>query len=276
MVGIYVRVSTAEQAREGYSIGEQTERLKSYCSAMKWKDYKVYTDAGFSGANTNRPALQEMLRDIRSGVISRVLVYKLDRLSRSQRDTLSLIEDEFLPNQCEFTSMNENFDTSTPFGRAAIGILAVFAQLEREQIKERMQMGADARAKEGKWHGGVTPYGFRYDGELKVVPEEAAVIREICAKLIAGKGTCVIANELNAARVPTKRGGRWHGDTIRHMLKNVLLQGDLQLHMHDHSCCYIREHHEPVLSRELFRAVGEALAAKQKPRSIPSTPNSFE
>ena len=148
-----MRVSTQEQVKEGYSIPEQTDRLKSYCSAMGWDVFKVYTDAGFSGANTSRPALQELMRDVESHFIEKVVVYKLDRLSRSQKDTLHLIEDVLLSNGCDFVSMNENFDTSTPFGKAMIGILAVFAQLEREQIKERMQMGKDARAKQGLFHG---------------------------------------------------------------------------------------------------------------------------
>ena len=148
-VALLARVSTQEQAINGHSIGEQIERMHKYCDAMGWTVYKEYTDAGYSGANTDRPALQRMIRDIKAGKINKVLVYKLDRLSRSQKDTLYLIEDVFLANNTDFVSMSENFDTSTPFGRAMIGILAVFAQLEREQIKERMQMGKEARAKEG-------------------------------------------------------------------------------------------------------------------------------
>lgn len=135
-VAIYVRVSTIEQARDGYSVQEQIDSLKLYCKAMKWIVVNVYTDAGHSGANTDRPALQDMIKDIEKGLIDKVLVYKLDRLSRSQKDTLELIEDVFLVNNTDFVSMNENFDTSTSFGRAMIGILAVFAQLEREQINQ--------------------------------------------------------------------------------------------------------------------------------------------
>ena len=162
IVGIYVRVSTIEQAKEGYSIGEQTERLQKYCEAHDWKIYKVYTDAGYSGKDTNRPALQNLIKDVKAGKLNMVLVYKLDRLSRAQKDTLMLIEDVFLKNNADFISMQENFDTSTPFGRAMIGILAVFAQLEREQIKERMKMGKDARAKEGKYSGGSIQTKYIY------------------------------------------------------------------------------------------------------------------
>ena len=130
---------------------------------------KVFTDGGYSGGNTSRPALTELLSAVQKHQADAILVYKLDRLSRSQKDTLTLI-DTFLQNNCDFISMTENFDTSSPFGRATIGMLSVFAQLEREQIKERMSMGKEGRAKEGKWHGGYyTPVGYDYkDGMLDV------------------------------------------------------------------------------------------------------------
>ena len=105
-IAIYVRVSTQEQAEHGYSIDEQIERCQQYAAAYHWEVYRVYTDAGYSGANMQRPALQEMICDIRK--YKKVLVWKLDRLSRSQKDTLYLIEDIFLKNGVEFVSMNEN------------------------------------------------------------------------------------------------------------------------------------------------------------------------
>ena len=147
-VAIYVRVSTDIQV-DGYSIDEQIERLEKYCQARDWIIYDKYIDPGFSGSNINRPAMLKMITDIRDNKIDLVLVYKLDRLSRSQKDTLYLIEEEFLPNSVDFISMTENFDTSTPFGKAMIGILSVFAQLERENIKTRLAMGHVGRAKAG-------------------------------------------------------------------------------------------------------------------------------
>lgn len=109
----------------------------------------------------NRPALQQMINNIKRKNIDTVVVYKLDRLSRSQKDTLNLIEDVFIKNDINFLSLSENFDTSTPFGKAMIGILSVFTQLER------MQLGAIARAKEGYFHGGCLPIGYEYiDGKL--------------------------------------------------------------------------------------------------------------
>ena len=127
---LYIRVSTQEQAQEGYSIGEQRERLIAYCKAHDWAIADIYVDGGYSGSNLKRPAIQKLMTE--TAKFDVVLVYKLDRLSRSQRDTLYLIEEIFLPNTVDFVSMQESFDTSSPFGKAMIGLLAVFAQLERE------------------------------------------------------------------------------------------------------------------------------------------------
>ena len=101
-VALYPRVSTTEQAKEGYSIREQIDRLTKYCDAMGWHIYKIYSDPGYSGANTQRPGLQEMIKDIKLKRVSKVVVYKLDRLSRSQLDTLYLIEKVFLANGVNF------------------------------------------------------------------------------------------------------------------------------------------------------------------------------
>ena len=187
----YVRVSTAEQAQEGYSIGEQTERLTKYCEAKGWTLKKVYTDAGYSGAKLDRPAIQQLISECKQ--YDMVLVYKLDRLSRSQKDTLYLIEDIFKKNGVDFTSMQENFDTSTPFGMAMIGILSVFAQLEREQIKERLSMGKIGRLKEGYWTGSIPPIGYSYvpgNGSEKgmLVPnDEADQVRLVFNMYLSGK-----------------------------------------------------------------------------------------
>lgn len=119
---IYVRVSTMEQAEEGYSISAQTDKLKSYANAKDYQVMNVFTDPGYSGAKLERPGLKAMIKSIENKEIDVVLVYKLDRLSRSQKNTLYLIEDVFLKNNVQFTSMQESFDTSTSFGRAMVGI----------------------------------------------------------------------------------------------------------------------------------------------------------
>ena len=227
-VGLYLRVSTQEQAKEGYSIGEQESRLRNYCKAMLWDIYKIYVDPGYSGGDTNRPGLQNLIDDVKSGIIGKVVVYKLDRLSRSQLDTLFLIEKIFLANGTDFVSMSENFDTSTPFGRAMIGILAVFAQLEREQIKERMNMGKEARAKEGKWHGGATqPIGYDYDpvtDELIVNDYEAMQIVELQKMFLRGIPLRTIEREFEHKGYKHKHG-LWTAKTMRTVLRSKLYIG---------------------------------------------------
>lgn len=225
-VGIYVRVSSKEQAEEGYSIGEQTERLENYCKARDWRIFKVYTDPGFSGAKMNRPALRQLIHDVEHNQIDVVLVYKLDRLSRSQKDTLYLIEDVFNKNQVGFVSMQENFDTSTAFGRAMIGILSVFAQLEREQIKERTAMGRDARAKEGYFHGGgYAPIGYDYiNGELIINEYEAMQIQEIYQLFLDGWSIYRIFKHIHSKY--TTKYGAWRSDSAIHsVLKTPLYKG---------------------------------------------------
>lgn len=113
---LYIRVSTLEQAQEGYSVGEQKERLIAYCKAKDWIIADIYVDGGYTGSNLNRPGIQKLISE--TDKFDLVLVYKLDRLSRSQRDTLYLIEEVFRPKGVDFISMQESFDTSTPSGKS--------------------------------------------------------------------------------------------------------------------------------------------------------------
>ncbi|MGE8080479.1 recombinase family protein [Peribacillus loiseleuriae] len=156
---LYIRVSTREQV-ENYSIEVQKERLEAFCKAKGWDVYNVYIDGGYSGSTLDRPDLQRMLKDLKK--IDAIVVYKLDRLSRSQKDTLELIEEHFLKKKVDFVSVTETLDTSTSFGKAMIGILSVFAQLERESIAERMRMGHIKRAENGfsGMGGDYDPAGF--------------------------------------------------------------------------------------------------------------------
>lgn len=255
-VVIYVRVSTQEQANEGYSIGEQIERLTKYCEAMGWVIIETYIDPGYSGGSTDRPALQKMIKDLEAGDVDKVVVYKLDRLSRSQKDTLFLIEDVFLKNNTDFVSMNENFDTSTPFGRAMIGILAVFAQLEREQIKERMGMGKEARAKEGKWGGGgYEPIGYDYNDAidlLEINDYEVMQIREAAELFLSGVPLRNVVRILNEKGYAHKHG-EWRAKTLRNVFRSKVYLGYIRHHGEWH-----KAEHAPVFDEETH----ERLVAK--------------
>lgn len=246
----YVRVSTDNQL-ENYSIEEQTDRLEAYCKAKDMTIVKVYTDGGYSGGNINRPALQRMLNDIERGLIDTVVVYKLDRLSRSQKDTLMLIEDYFLSRNVDFVSVNENFDTSTPFGRAMIGILSVFAQLEKDQITERFTMGRIGRAKNGYFHGGGNaPTGYDYvDGELIVNEYEALQIQDLYNRFLKGYPVYDCWRYMQS-KYTTKYGG-WNSETlVRNVLKNELYIGKVKF-----KGVTYQGHHEAIISDDLFYQV---------------------
>ena len=252
-VAIYIRVSTAIQAEEGYSIDEQKAKLEAYCEIKDWKIYDTYIDGGFSGANTQRPELERLISDAKRKKIDIVLVYKLDRLSRSQKDTLFLIEDVFAKNDVAFISLQENFDTSTPFGKASIGMLSVFAQLEREQIKERMMLGKEGRAKNGKSMSWTTiPFGYDYSketGVLSVNPTQALIVNRIFTEYLNGKSVAKIIRDLNAeGHVGRKRP--W-GETItKYLLKNETYLGKSK-----YKGNVYEGQHEAIISQELFDLV---------------------
>lgn len=230
-VFIYIRVSTREQAEEGYSIGEQEERLKKYCEAMEWQLVRVFIDPGFTGSNMERPALQEMIKEIEKGNADIILVDKLDRLSRSQFDTLFLIRKIFTENNCAFVSRAEAFDTSSSFGRAMVGILSVFAELERERIKERTMDGIEGRAKEGKWKGGGNkPIGYDYDqaaGKLAINEYEAMQVREVFELFNKRTPVYTIMTIMNEKGYRTKYG-EWKEASIRNMVVNRVYLGEIK------------------------------------------------
>lgn len=271
-IALYVRVSTTSQLEEGYSIEEQKAKLESYCDIKDWHIYKIYTDGGFSGSTTERPALEQLIQDANSKLFDTVLVYKLDRLSRSQKDTLYLIEDVFLKNNIEFVSLLENFDTSTPFGRAVIGLLSVFAQLEREQIKERMQLGKLGRAKSGKsmmWS--KTSYGYDYDketGSLTVNEYEALAIKEIYSSYLAGMSITKLRDKINE-KYPKQPA--WSYRTIRGILANPVYCG-----LNQYKGQTFQGTHKAIISLADFEQTQRELAKRQQTAKELSNPRPFQ
>ena len=252
-VGIYIRVSTTEQANEGYSIEGQKDKLTSYCKIRDWDVYDYYIDGGYSGTNLDRPELKRMLRDITDKKLDTILVYKLDRLSRKQGDIIYLVEDIFISNNINFVSILENFDTSTPFGRAMIGILAVFAQLERDTIVERTTMGKETRAKSGKYNGGPAPIGYRLEnGNLIVDDYEALQVKEVFS-LYKDHGQNKTANIMNDKGYKTKYG-KWHGKTVARVIENPIYLGKIR-HKND---IYDGDH-EAIITQESYSSIQETM-----------------
>lgn len=256
---LYIRVSTLEQAQEGYSVGEQKERLIAYCKAKDWLIADIYVDGGYTGSNLKRPGIQKLMAE--TDKFEMVLVYKLDRLSRSQRDTLYLIEEVFRPNGVDFISMQESFDTSTPFGKAMIGLLAVFAQLEREQIKERTWMGRVARAKTGLYHGGGNiPIGYEYsDGKLVINPYEAEQVKKIYEWYLSGSSLKSITERLQDEGYTNKYSSYNSWSSVRNILGNEIYTG--RMHFGD---IVVENAHEAIIRDEQYKAVQILREKKQE------------
>ena len=223
---IYTRQSVDKM--DSISIESQLE----YCKyETRGNPYKSYSDKGYSGKNTNRPAFEEMLEDIKQGKISRVIVYKLDRISRSILDFANMME-VFAEHNVEFVSSTERFDTSTPIGRAMLNICIVFAQLERETIQKRVADAYYSRSKRGFYMGGRIPYGFEkvkteIDGiktsKYVPIPEEAEQIR-LMYSLYKDEDNSLgdIIAYFNKNGIKHLRGGMWSVGRISEMLRNPI------------------------------------------------------
>ncbi|CCW04098.1 recombinase family protein [Bacillus sp. GeD10] len=242
---IYIRVSTQEQV-ENYSIEVQRERIRAFCTAKNWEVYDEYIDGGYSGSNLERPGIKTLLNNLKK--IDVVVVYKLDRLSRSQRDTLELIEEHFLKNHVDFVSITETLDTSTPFGKAMIGILSVFAQLERETIAERMRMGHLKRAEKGlRGNGGdYDPAGYtREDGHLIIKKDEADHIKRAFDLYEQYYSITRVQETLKEEGYPI-----WRFRRYRDILSNTLYIGRVTFSGNEYE-----GQHEPIVSLDQFKRV---------------------
>ena len=220
-VAIYVRVSTQEQAENGNSLDFQIEKLKAYCQLHEYKIVGEYVDAGVSGAKSERPALNKLKDNIDK--IDIVLIYKLDRLSRSIKDTMFLIEDLFKPNNVNLISLSENFDTSQAMGMATVGMLSTFAQLERETIKERMMAGKIQAVKNGK-NINKTPFGYiKKDGQLIKDKRTKDCVDFIFKKMLEGKSLHETVKLLEMSEYNNLK--KWNFVFINRLTKNKVYCG---------------------------------------------------
>ena len=219
---VYTRVSTEAQGEpEKVSLPEQERMAKAYIESKGWQYVATYEDNGYTGRNMNRPALQQMLSDVKVGKADAIVIFKLDRLSRRQRDTLDIIEDVLLKNDVDLVSLRETLDTTTPWGRAMIGVLSSFNQLESENIAQRTAMGRYATAREGGYAGGKPPLGYKaVDSKLVIVPEEAEIVRLIFTLRSQGNTLKGIAEELNKRGYRSKKGNEFKHSAVQTVLDN--------------------------------------------------------
>ncbi|MFP4197324.1 MAG: recombinase family protein [Methanomassiliicoccales archaeon] len=255
---VYARVSTEDQAQEGFSISAQLRKLRAYCKARDWEVVDEFVDEGYSGKEANRPAYQRMMAQANSWDV--LVVLKMDRIHRNSKN-FTLMMDELMDLGKEFNSMQENFDTTTAMGRFVMDIIQRIAQLESEQIGERVKMGMTQKAKgRGGYLGSAEPYGFRYHRDSLVpIREEAKVVEEIYRSYLEGLSLQDICDELNERGIPSKRGGKWTKQALSRMLRNPIYCGYYRWDG------IVREGDHPALvTPETFNRVQERLERRVK------------
>ena len=255
-VAVYTRVSTEDQAKEGFSLEAQRERLEAYCRARDWSVAAKYIDDGHSGRNTRRPAYQKMMTE--RDRWDALLVIKMDRIHRNARNFMEMM-DTLQEWGKDFVSATESLDTSTAMGRFVMDIIQRIAQLESEQIGERVYMGMSQKAKTGPGILGFhSPLGYDVvEGQLRMDEDEADVVREIFEECLEGRTLEEIAADLNELGRKTKRGTRWTAVKVYRILHNPIYAGHLRWDG------YVRKaEHDPVISIGTFNQAQERLRSR--------------
>ncbi len=261
---IYTRVSTEDQAKEGFSLDAQLDKLRSYCKARDWEIGGEYIDDGYSGRYIKRPAYKQMMDEQDKWDI--LLVIKMDRIHRNSKNFMLMME-ELKKQKKEFVSMTESLDTSTAMGRFVMDIIQRIAQLESEQIGERVYIGMEQKARTNSGMLGFNiPYGYNYiDGKLIVNLDEAKNVKNIFEMYRKGLSMKEISNNLNLRKIPTKLNKTWGAQTASLILKNPLYCG--YLHWED----YLNpSDHDPIIEKNVFNEVQQIIQKK----NIKTTNNS--
>lgn len=256
---LYVRVSTEEQAEEGYSLDAQLDVLRTYCDIHDYAVAGEFVDDGYTGRNTSRPAYRRMMYDpeVRSSW-DVLVVMKMDRIHRNSREFMNMMDDLSRRHQ-QFVSTYDQIDTSTAVGRFVMDMIQRIAQLESEQTGERTYMGMHQKAEEGNGILGFNaPYGYVFGDEgLEVQPEEAPVVEEIFASYLSGMTMDAIAYRLNSAGTLTRRGNPWNKFNLRTILHNPIYAG--YLHWED---IIWKGDFQAVIDEDTFDATQELMASK--------------
>ncbi len=235
-VALYTRVSTEDQAREGFSLEVQKNFLLQYAKNFQWEvfcsipNHQVYEDDGFTGSKMERPALQRLLLDAHNKRFDLIVVYKQDRLSRKLKDLLFMLE-EFDSLGIGYKSATEPFDTTTSAGKMAIQMLGSYAEFERNRLIERVFPGMVEGVKKGHWQGSrYVPYGYVHNKQtkkLEINPEEEKLVQEIFSMYLSGKSTTQIAGHYYNLGITSRQGGKFYTKFIADILKNKAYIGTL-------------------------------------------------
>lgn len=269
-VALYIRVSTSEQSEFGYSLAAQTEALSEHCKLNDWHISEIYADEGISGKRANnRPALQRLLVDAEQGRFQLVLVWKINRLSRTALDLLELVE-RLRRHNVAIRSLTEPFETETPMGQFTLQMMSAVGELERKTISENMRLGRQRRNRLGKYCGSSI---LGYDVEtteyhsarhqttvLTFIPQEAALVQHIFTLYSQGVGFKAIVNRLNHSGYTTKEGHAFSLNTVRQVLHNVVYAGDIRFYNPDKQADdVVKGEHEPIIPSILWEKVQRRL-----------------
>jgi DNA invertase Pin-like site-specific DNA recombinase len=261
---VYTRKSTATGLEKDFnSLDAQRESCEAYVRSRALEGWtvveEVFEDGGFTGANIDRPGFRRLMARVKAKAIDVVVVYKVDRLSRSLLDFSQVMAD-FTKSGVAFVSVTQHFSTADPVGRLTLNMLMSFAEFEREMITERVRDKLAAARAKGKWTGGRPPLGYAAKGGyLEVVEEEAAWVARIFESYLAGTGTPTLAEQLNDAGLPlkgsiAKRLRPWTKTLILRILKNRLYLGEIRCRGE-----WVQAQHPALVDREVFDRVQRAL-----------------
>jgi DNA invertase Pin-like site-specific DNA recombinase len=258
VIGIYIRVSTREQAEEGHSIAAQRSKLSSYCNAMGWDNYKFYVDEGVSAKDLNRPELNRLISDVEKGNVNMILVYRLDRFTRKVIDLHKMLE-VLNKHDCTFKSATEPYDTSSAMGRMFITLIAAIAQWETENLSERVKLALDEKVTSGERVGNIPfPFDLAEDETLVANPKRAQVTLKMIELLKSGMSSIRIAEYLaktNSDRVA------WHHNGVLRILRNPALYGSTRWNDK-----IVENTHEGIISKAEFDKIQQILKDRSHTR----------
>jgi DNA invertase Pin-like site-specific DNA recombinase len=267
-VALYTRVSTEDQAREGFSLAAQLDRLRFYAKAQGWEVAGEYVDEGHSGRTTRRPAYERMMAE--RDRWDTLLVLKMDRIHRNSRNFMGMMDD-LRKAKREFASVTESLDTATAMGRFVMDIIQRIAQLESDQIGERTHFGMAQKQKVGGGPlGKPAPYGYEYgaDGVLAPVPHKADVVRDLFEGFAGGERKQALADGLNAKGVPGPNGGAWTYKAIDRLLGNLTYAGAIGW---DGNSPQVGKH-LAIVPADLFNQVQALLSQTTRSRRLHTLP----
>lgn len=245
---IYCRVSTEDQVREGYSLGEQLVKLKTLCKLRDYNIYDIYKDAGISAKDTNRPAFKRMLEDVKSHKVSVIVAYKLDRLTRSVKDLENVVL-ELEKHGCVLECAMDDISTTSANGRFFVRMLTVLSQLEIERVSERTKFGLVGAIKDGHIPIRKTLGFTRLDKKLIIDPNEKEIVERIFDLYLKGNSYQTISNIFNKEKVLNKK---WYDTTILKILSNPLYKGDYISGKTKGTPILYENVVEPIISKELW------------------------